>query len=208
MSVRKTVKRNRDALRIKIEPIDEAARHPTSPIDQIPSPAEVKILFAPGRYLVYSRFNGRDQIHIREYAIKSMMRGMGVCEVPTKKGICLSMNRLKAFRNKIDEIDERLKEKGVSTIYKSHLGAGIYASISELNGVDLRRHWIPEGETEIVPTKRGIYLPRHQWISMKEKLTEMIEKHPILETAEECFHANQMELIDCRECLPFGWMMA
>jgi hypothetical protein len=131
---------------------------------------------------------------------------MGECEYPTKKGVCFTPARLKVLRNKIEEIDEHLKNQ--SAPYKSHLGAGIYASSDKFNGVDLRRHWIPEGQPEMVPTKRGIYLPTIQWTSLKEKLTELLSTYPELSLAQECFHDNQLELIDCRECLPFGWMMA
>lgn len=167
---------------------------------------EIREMFAPGRYLVYSRFNERDQLHIREYGVKTMSNGMGQCEFPTKKGVCLTLNRVKLLRNKIDEIDEHLTVKSAE-VYKTHLGAGIYASVGEYNGVDLRRYWIPEGKTEIVPTKRGIFLPTKQWESFKEKFNAMLTTYPGLGEGQECFHQNQMELIDCRECLPFGWMM-
>ena len=186
---------------------EETVEHPTSLVAT--ESAETKLLFSPGRYLVYSRFNDQDQIHIREYGVMTMTNGMGQCEYPTKKGVCFTPGRLKVLRNKLDEIDENLKNHSeTSTPYKAHLGAGIYASIEKFNGVDLRRHWIPEGHPSIVPTKRGIYLPAFQWRMFKEKLNELLNMFPSIAAAEECFHQNQMELIDCRECLPFGWMMA
>ena len=173
-----------------------------------PYAGEIKEKFAPGRYLIYSRFNGIDQLHIREYGVKTMSNGMGECEYPTKKGVCLTLNRVKALRNAIDEIDERLGVKPVgSTPFKVHLGAAIYASINELDGVDFRRFWIPEGQTEIIPTKRGIFITISQWESFKEKFNLMLTSCPALSGAEEHFHQNQMELIDCRECLPFGYIM-
>jgi len=134
---------------------------------------------------------------------------MGQGEYPTKKGVCFTPGRLKTLRNKLDEINENLKNHSdILTAYKAHIGAGIYVSIDKFNGVDFRRHWIPEGHPCIVPTKRGIYLPAVQWRMFKEKLNELLNQFPSIAAAEECFHQNQMELIDCRECLPFGWMMS
>ena len=83
-------------------------------------------MFAPGRYLVYSQFKGQYQIHVREYAHKTMSNGMGQCEYPTKKGVCFTPGRLKMLRNRIEDIDEYLKEKSKeSEPYNTHLGAGI-----------------------------------------------------------------------------------
>ncbi len=211
MSQRKTCKRagsRPTTLNIKI------ARPEQTISDETPQPAttttsEHKLLFAPGRYLVYSQFKGQFQIHVREYNHKTMSNGMGQCEYPTKKGVCFTPGRLKVLINKIEDIDGYLNKKPKeSEPYKTHLGAGIYASIDKFNGIDLRRHWIPEGQSEIIPTRRGIYLPVAQWNSLKDKLNELQAIYPELDTAQECFHDNQLELIDCRECLPFGWMMA
>ena len=127
-------------------------------------------MFAPGRYLVYSQFKGRPLIHVREY------ESNGIGDYPTKKGVCLSPERLNTLRSKIDEIDERLKDRKT---LKFHLGEGIYVSVD--NGIDLRGFWIPEGQTEMVPTKRGIYLPATQWNSLKEKISHLLSIYPDLD---------------------------
>jgi len=210
MSQRKIVKRagetNENMPRIKVSRTDvhdgTSSQHSTTVQHQ----PELKLLFAPNRYLVYSRFNDRDNIHIREYGVKTIAIGMGDCEYPTKKWVCFTPGRLKVLRNKIEEIDEQLSRKSPLTDYKAHLGAGIYVTIGEFNCVDIRRHWIPEGHTEIIPTKRGITLSPSQWRSFKEKLGELLTIHPTLGAAEECFHQNQMGHIECYECSPFGWL--
>jgi hypothetical protein len=163
--------------------------------------------FAPSRRLVFSRFQERDLIHVREFACMSEK------EYPTKKGVCLTPSRLKALMTRIAEIDEALRQRevneeygidGVLELYKAHLGGAIYVTVSSAwNGLDLRRHWCPEGQTTIVPTKNGIYLPTKQWSALKEKLNELLIAKPELALAEECFHQNQMGMINCRECLPF-----
>src|SRR6267154_792486 len=58
--------------------------------------------FAPERLLVYSRFNDRDLIHVREYVTR------GTRTYPTKKGVCFTPGRLSVLREKIDLIDAML----------------------------------------------------------------------------------------------------
>jgi hypothetical protein len=158
-------------------------------------------MFAPNRYIIFSRFNNVDHIHIREYEVK------GTGQYPTKRGVCLTVKRLKMLTNRFEDIDEQLRLQDETTNYKVHLGAGVYASVGTFKGVDLRRHWIPEGQLEILPTKSGIFIPRRQWNCLKEKIAELLSSRPHLADVEECLHQNQLDIIDCRECLPFGWAM-
>ena len=170
-----------------------------------PLEGELKILFGPRRYVVYSHYNGHDLIHIREYGVKSMPNAMGQCEYPTKKGICLTPSRLKMLWIKINEIDESLNRRDGVTEQRLHLGNGLYVSTGKLAGVDLRRYWIPEGQTDIVATKRGIFVTEFQWRLLKEKLGELLDAYPTLGAADVCYHDNQPSLAQCRECLPFGY---
>ena len=189
------------------EPVNPAAMESTPTV----STKEVfDASFWPRRRLTLSSFNGRTLIHIREYVL------MGDKEYHTKKGVCFTPGRLSVLRGKIDLIDAMLilnadpiLKTGEPT-YREHLGAGIYASISEeYQGVSLRRYWIPEGQHTIAPTKNGIYLPVKQWSALKLKLDELLAAHPGLIDAVECINThggNQMEIADCRECMPFGWL--
>ena len=119
--------------------------------------------FAPSRYLVYSRYNGRDFIHVREFET------LNERVYPTKKGASFTPARLKALIGKFGDIDEELRQqkssatyKASKPTYKAHLGAGIYATVGdEYVGVDLRRYWVPEGQlkevrTEMAYSCRGI----------------------------------------------------
>jgi len=167
---------------------------------------QFSVQFVPGRYLTFARFNDQDFIHVREYAMTEEHT------IPTKKGVCFTPGRLRALLNVIEEIDEQMKQQNAKaeykvpqTAYKSHLGAGIYASVDgKFHGVDLRRYWMPEGTRDIVPTKNGIYLPSTQWIALKQKLNELLLLHPELTLAEQCFHQNQMGQFGCSECDPFN----
>src|SRR6266516_7497456 len=94
--------------------------------------------FAPGRFLVYTRFNGQWFIHIREFG---NVRGR---EYATKKGVCLTPGRLRALRRNIESIDNILSQLEVYTmrnatagggggepLYKAHLGGAIFVTVSE-----------------------------------------------------------------------------
>src|SRR5437867_5576749 len=83
--------------------------------------------------------------------------------------------------------------------------AGVYVSVDKkFNGVDLRRHWVPEGQEAVFPTKEGIYIPMPQWNSFKENLNNLLSVYPELFDAQECSHEISLDVIDCKECLPFG----
>src|SRR6267154_2328532 len=69
--------------------------------------------FAPGRFVVYSRFNDRDWVHIREYLI------MGERTYPSKNGVCFTPGRLKALMNRFKEIDEQLRQQQEATAASS-----------------------------------------------------------------------------------------
>ena len=105
--------------------------------------------FWPGRRLVLSSYKGETFIHVREY------EKIGDKEYPTKKGVSFTPGRLRVLREKIETIDEMLRQQeinavynvtvGEPTLYTAHLGAGVYVSVSEnYPGVSLRRHWMPE----------------------------------------------------------------
>ena len=105
MSQRKALKR------VATRPASLKIKRAATPEETVHAPAEFKLMFAPGRYLVYSQYRGQFQVHVLEYAYKSMSNGMGECEYPTKKGVCFTPARLKVLCNKIEEIDEHLKNQ-------------------------------------------------------------------------------------------------
>ena len=167
--------------------------------------------FALGRRLAYSCIKDNVLIHIYEYET------VGDREILTMDGLCFTPRRLTVLMSKIREIDEVLWRQNISkvpkiykvqsgdVVYRAHLGAGVYVSVDKtFNGVDLRRHWVPEGQLTIVPSKDGINMPTPQWNSFKQKLNDLLSLHPELFDAKECFHEFSLDIIDCKECLPFG----
>ena len=162
--------------------------------------------FVPGKFLTYCHYNEQDLVHVREYAT------LGDQSYPTKKGVCFTPGRLRVLLDSSEEIDEQLKQQNANepykvqqSSYKKHLGAGVYVAVdNKFDGVDLRRYWMPEGKSEAIPTKNGIYLPSAQWTALKEKLADLMISKPELSIAESCFHQNQLGMLDCHECDPFG----
>src|SRR6267154_1758091 len=156
--------------------------------------------FALGRRLAYSCIKDNVLIHIYEYET------VGDREILTMDGLCFTPRRLTVLMSKIREIDEVLWRQNISkvpkiykvqsgdVVYRAHLGAGVY----------VRRHWVPEGQLTIVPSKDGINMPTPQWNSFKQKLNDLLSLHPELFDAKECFHEFSLDIIDCKECLPFG----
>jgi len=168
-------------------------------------------IFAPGRRIVYSCINNKVLVHICEYTVLENQ------EFLTVGGLCFTPSRLKVLKNKIGEIDELLwrqdinkvhkmyKVEAENVVYRAHLGAGVYVSVDKtFSGVDLRLHRVPEGQLTIVPTKRGINMSTPQWDLFKKTLNALLSVHPELIDAKECLHEFSLDIIDCKECLPFG----
>lgn len=183
----------------------EFVKDNTAIMQSSPSTVYYKAEFAPGRFVTWTNFNGREFVHVREFeTIDNKL-------YPTKIGVSFTASRLKTFTNRFEEIDEQLKQMSADVSYKvrqsrykAHLGAGIYVSVdTKFNGVDLRRHWLPTNQFTPVPTKNGIYIQASQWNSLKEILKSLQGFHPDLWEAEECFHRNLKEMLECRECFQF-----
>lgn len=177
-------------------------------------PVKYDASFFPGRRLTASMYKDRLYIHIREF---TEVNGKSY---PSKKGASLTPGRLSVLRSNMEKIDTALRQLEVNASYgvdlgggsivKEHLGGGIYVTVNDqFNGVNFRKYWMPpEGNATVVPTKKGIFLPASQWTTLKRKIDELLAACPDLLTAEPCSfsHQNQMGMLECPECMPFGWM--
>ena len=98
---------------------------------------------------------------------------------------------------------------GESVSYKQHIGGGYYVSItSGFYCVDIRKFFVPYGETDVKPTRRGIALRLWEWEDMKKIIDTINNAYPTLGTALPCYlgndHLNQMGALQCTECYPFN----
>lgn len=86
---------------------------------------------------------------------------------PTKKGITFTLARLKQFTNVIDEIDQAAKklwtEDPELEEKKWHLDGNVIETVNPAySGVNIRHFWVPEGQTEVTATRRGLVLKRYE----------------------------------------------
>ncbi len=150
--------------------------------------------YASGRFVVYSRFQDQLLVHFRDYVI------MGTCAYPSKDGVCFRVYQLIDLVRKFSEIDEQLKQQNDSTSYESHLGEGSYVRInSKYDSVVLCSY--------NDPVRNEISIPSSQWTSLKEKLNELINGCLERCAIKGCSHPNNIRMMDCQECFPFGWIM-
>jgi len=73
--------------------------------------------------------------------------------------------------------------------------------------VDFRKFYVPYGQQEIKPTRKGIALRLHECGEMKALMEAINNAYPTLGTALPCYlnddHNNQLSALECRECYPF-----
>jgi len=99
-----------------------------------------------------------------------------------------------------------IADKSVS--YKCSIGGGYYVSItSGFYCVDIRKFFVPFGQTEIKPTRRGLAVRLREWSNWKKIIDTINSTYPSLGTALPCYlgddHQNQIGALECRECNPF-----
>ncbi|KAL4231824.1 hypothetical protein ACF0H5_009400 [Mactra antiquata] len=80
---------------------------------------------------------------------------------PTKNGAALKPVRWNSFVSNLDDIEEAKKGLSAEEIFdfKHHLGGNWYVGVnSNFPCVNIRKFWLPEGEQDIVPSRKGITL--------------------------------------------------
>jgi hypothetical protein len=150
------------------------------------------------RFVQASEWKDEIRIDVREWEIKDGK------QIPTKKGISLPLHRWKMLVDSLEFLDQALDEKRE---YATHLGRNVY-SIVKANGicVDLRQHWLPHNQTEVVPTKKGITLRRGEYAKFKNVASVICDFVPKLNSVVPCpyrsDHMNQLGFLSCPECNP------
>ena len=104
----------------------------------------------------------------------------------------------------MDFVDQALYEK---RDYKAHLGRNVYATV-KASGicVDIRQHWLPPNQTEVVPTKKGITLRPSEYAKLKDVVSVICDFVPELNSVVPCPYRsnemNQLGLLSCNACNP------
>lgn len=167
-----------------------------------PKPSQCFIEIGPKRFVKNTVFRDEQRIDIREYS--------GLAGFPTKKGISLKLYNWVDLVSWADSIEAKVIElvRGLTVKQKWHLGSNIFASIdSEFNNcIDIRQWFLPEGENDVMPTKKGIALPISQWHNLRDTIGPMEKFIPELAQLEPCNlsddHKNEIGFLRCNHCSP------
>lgn len=161
-------------------------------------------------YVVAQTFQGRTYVHVRRYG-KRLDGGI----FPTKTGISLDLEKWKKIHElQSDNIDESIRDyqEGKTIHYKSHLGDNYFVTLNTgYPLINIRKWFVPEGQKELVPTRKGIALTFEQWdklkdstIVVREFIGEELDRVTYCEFSDS--HQNQMGFYECRSCCPNGYL--
>lgn len=155
-------------------------------------------------FLTAVPFKDEINIHIRHFT-ESNGRHFA-----TKKGVTFPLPRWVMFESLLPDIEKCLQKKDKSCEMKWHIGGGVYVSINPgYSTVDIRHFWKPEDALEPVPTRKGVTLNKHKLTRLLQASQEVRECVPELNDTELCAfsesHQNQLGMLSCTECTPFGY---
>jgi len=111
----------------------------------------------------------------------------------------------------VEDIETNLKNLSASknVNFKQSVGGGYYISMtSGFYCIDFRQFFLPYGETDIKPTRRGLALRHREWGEMRRIMNAINSRYPSVGTALPCYlgddHLNQIGALQCRDCYPFS----
>uniref|UniRef100_A0A8W8MH36 Uncharacterized protein n=1 Tax=Magallana gigas TaxID=29159 RepID=A0A8W8MH36_MAGGI len=95
------------------------------------------------------------------------------------------------FTNVNDEIDQAAKklwtEDPELEEKKWHMDGNVIETVNPAySGVNIRHFLVPEGQTEVTATRRGLVLKRDEWEKIKTSLKLVEEAAPELESTQPC----------------------
>lgn len=156
-------------------------------------------------FLTVMSFKGVLYLHIRHLA-ESHGR-----LIATKKGVTFTLARWLKFESLLPDIQDYIDNAGKAEgEVQWHIGGGVFVSLSPgYPTVDIRHFWKPDDASEPIPTKKGVTLNRNKLARLTDALNEIHECVPELQDTELCMfsdsHQNQLGMLNCPECTPFGY---
>lgn len=155
-------------------------------------------------FLAAVPFKDEINIHIRHFTVSNGRF------FPTKKGVIFSLQRWLKFESLLQDIEHHLKDNGDSKEMKWHIGGGVYVSLNPgYPTVDIRHFWKPNDAVEPVPTRKGVTLNNQKLTRLLQVVEQVREYVPELNQTELCAfsesHLNQLGMLSCPECTPFGY---
>ena len=72
--------------------------------------------------------------------------------------------------------------------YRQHIGGGHYVSVTTgFRCVDIRKFFMPYGQTEVKATRKGIALRLPEWSTLRKLVDTVNSTYPALGTALPCY---------------------
>ncbi|XP_061190617.1 uncharacterized protein LOC133198556 [Saccostrea echinata] len=155
-------------------------------------------------FLTAVPFKGDINIHIRHFT-ESNGRYFA-----TKKGVTFTLCRWLKFESLLPDIANYLENNGADGEMKWHIGGVVFVSVNPgYTSVDIRHFWKPDDALEPVPTRKGVSLSMNKLTKLLQAVEEVRECVPELNDTELCAfsesHQNQLGMLSCPECTPFGY---
>jgi hypothetical protein len=104
----------------------------------------------------------------------------------------------------------------INNVKRIHLGGNVYVTLTKgMKGLDFRWFWFPPSQTvdymqrpelfDVQPTRYGIWLTFHEWITLTH-YKEIMETCIPIEDMKECRtqHINNRRMLLCSHCNPNG----
>lgn len=164
------------------------------------SSTHIKLPLTGERYVSSCVYRDQAMIHVRQFNDGLPVKG---------KGLAMTLEQWNELVSCIDEIDKKvcsIRDEEVPN-FRKHLGSNKHVSVStDFYCVDLRQFWLPKGQLEVVPTRKGIALTLNEWAEFK-KVVDLVQLFiPEVLTTVPCMlrddHANQMAFWQCSNCNP------
>ena len=128
--------------------------------------------------------------------------GLIIREKGSKKTVVFTPARWASFRLCLEEIDNQLYRlsQGEDVAYCNHYGGGWHVSVTKgFHCIDLRKWWLPIGETSCKPTKTGIALRLSEWPTLRRLSTSCIATTRSFSASH---HASSAKTIQVRWASP------
>lgn len=185
---------------------------------------------SPLKHMLLQFFLGSFLLHIRNFA-EDFLRGV---VFPTKRGVALTRQQVCDLLSYADAIIEYMEGRGRNDLVpeadedgmydddasatgasrssiqppsdlRYHIGLNCFAVAKpEWNAVDLRVYWIPEGQTKLLPTRRGVMLKLEEFKRVKRQLHELYGVWRGLRNLQPCWstHDSIKSQSSCEHCSP------
>jgi len=139
------------------------------------------------RFVTVNEYNGQTYVHFRQYECNEA-KGTTFA---TPKGCSLTPDAFALLvinTPLIDKAVERMEIDGnLPQPLKVHLGNNVYCKIeNDYKCVDIRHYFQPEGESKVVPTKKGLSLTFNEWKIFRDNIDRL--KNLSAELNNACNH--------------------